>query len=258
MTFPHYRKKYLPGMTQEEIQLLEEKAQALVIIPTGAIEQHGPHLPVGVDSMLGQAWTTRLLEALEASRPVYVGPPITYGKSNEHVGFPGTVWISRTTLRRILRLCVRQVYDLGFRKVALLNTHGGNTSVLKYSLQELELELEDSRLGLLSFGNPDYGLSQQEATYGFHANEVETSLLLHIAPSYCDPSQAVCHYPARVDDPGDLKPENAPATFAWISSDVSETGIMGDAPAGTPEKGEAWMAQGVKGLMESVESWLKS
>lgn len=256
--YPHYRDRYLPGMTLEAIRSLEKKAEAVVIIPTGAIEQHGPHLPVGVDSMLGQAWTTRLMETLDAGQPVYVGPPITYGKSNEHVGFPGTVWISRTTLRRILRIVVQQLHAWGFRKMVLLNTHGGNTTVLQYSLQELELEFPETRLGFLSFGNPDYGLSEQETTYGFHANEMETSLLLYIAPQYCDMDKAVCHYPAHVKDPGDLRPENAPATFAWISSDISETGIMGNAPAGSAEKGEAWMAQGVQGLVETIQTWLNT
>ena len=138
---PVYRSRYLPALTRAELAALPDKEQALVLIPTGAIEQHGYHLPVGVDSIMGQAWLTHALPLLPADAPVYVAPPITYGKSNEHIGFPGTVFTSALILRRLLLALARQLRALGFRHVALVNTHGGNSAVNTYTLREIQLPI---------------------------------------------------------------------------------------------------------------------
>jgi creatinine amidohydrolase len=84
-------------------------------------------------------------------------------------------------------------------------------------------------------------LSSQESEYGFHAGEWETSLMLAAAGKLVRMERAVCEYPARIDDPGELRPENAPAIFSWISSDISKSGVMGDATAATLEKGRQWL-----------------
>mgnify|MGYP006266985549 CR=1 FL=1 len=257
MSIPTGHERYLSALTLRQIREIPEKDGALVIVPTGAIEQHGPHLPVGVDSMLSQAWLGYALSRLEADDPVWVAPPITYGKSNEHVGFPGTVTIERAALRKLLRVILSQLLDWGFRNIALLNTHGGNTPVLKTSIREFELEHPECRLGFLSFEGVDFGLSEQEATYGFHAGEWETSLLLELAPDCCDPEEASCEYPARVDDPGKLRPESAPAIYAWVTADLSESGIMGDATAGSAEKGRRFFESGAEGLVQSMRKWLR-
>jgi len=107
------------AFNRRALEAMPRKERALVIIPTGAIEQHGPHLPVGVDAILGQAWLNALLPKLSADLPVYIAPPVTYGKSNEHVGFPGTVYVSAKSLRpRPARDC-DSTQALGFRQLAL-------------------------------------------------------------------------------------------------------------------------------------------
>jgi creatinine amidohydrolase len=237
------RARYLPSMTAAQIAALPDKASAPVIVTTGAIEQHGPHLPVAFDALMGQVWLERVLAALPADARCYVAPPITIGKSNEHAGFPGTLMISKETLRRQLHAIARQLAAWGFRRMAVLNTHGGNTSVLIYTLREIEAA-HGLRATLLRHGVAlDPALSAQEAAYGFHAGELETSWLLAVAPQRVRMDRAVCEYPARLGDPGELRPEAAPATFAWISQDVSASGVMGDATVATAEKGGRWIAQ---------------
>jgi len=237
---PVYRDShYLPALTRDELEALPDKARALVILPTGAIEQHGPHLPVGVDALLGQAWLAHALPKLPAGCPVYVAPPIMVGKSNEHTGFPGTLSVSAATLRRQVIALATQLKALGFRQLALLNTHGGNSAVLVYTVREIQATL-GLRAGLLSgYFRPE--LPPQEAAYGFHAGEWETSLLLAAAPELVLMDRAVCEYPARLDDPGELRPEDAPAVFSWLTRDVSQSGVMGNAPAATADKGRAWL-----------------
>src|SRR5690606_31536411 len=103
---------------------------------------------------------------------------------------------------------------------------GGNTSVLIYTRREIEFTLGMST-GALSHG-ADLNLTAQEAAYGFHANTTESAWLYATAPQHTRPEHAPCHYPARLDDPGELRPECAPATYAWASQDISPHGVMGD------------------------------
>jgi creatinine amidohydrolase len=237
-------------MTAAQISVLPDKEWAPVIVATGAIEQHGPHLPVAVDAMMGQVWLSLALPRLPAWASCYVAPAITIGKSNEHTGFPGTLVVSKATLRELLLATARQVHAWGFRKLAVINTHGGNISVVTYTLREIR-ELYGLHAEVLR-GHRDLGLSKQEATYGFHAGEVETSWMLAAAGSLVRMEHARCEYPARIDDPSPLRPEAAPATFSWASQDISKTGIMGDATAASAEKGMRWLELGAERYAEQI------
>jgi creatinine amidohydrolase len=240
-TFPSYRARCLTAMTPRQIAALTDKLWAPVIIVTGAIEQHGPHLPVAVDSFLGQVWLESALPRLDSDVSCYVAPPITVGKSNEHTGFPGTLSISKETLRGLLWAQARQLEAWGFRHLAILNTHGGNSAVIAYTLREISTALA-LRCEVLA-PKVDLGLSAQELAYGYHANTLETALMQATAGEYVEMSLAVSEYCGLADSPGNLRPERAPATMAWITSDLSRSGVMGDATAGTLEKGRQWRDQ---------------
>jgi creatinine amidohydrolase len=248
--FPSYRSRYLPALTLAQIASLPDRAWAPVIVPVGAIEQHGPHLPVAVDSFLGQVWVEQLIARLPSEASCYIAPPITVGKSNEHTGFPGTLTISKETLRAQLLTIARQAKSWGFAQFAVLNTHGGNLAVLIYTLREISSQL-GLRAGLLSSGVAA-DVSPQEATFGYHANEVETSLLLATAAPFVRMADAVCEYPARLGDTRELRPERAPATYAWVSQDVSRSGVMGDATAATEEKGRRWLEATASGYAQAI------
>jgi len=250
------RNRYLPALTRDELDAIPNKDRALVIIPTGAIEQHGHHLPVGVDAILGQAWLENILPRLKTDAPVYVAPPLTYGKSNEHSAFAGTIAISVSTFRRTLLAIANQLKALGFHQLALLNTHGGNSAVIVSTLREIQTTL-GLRAGLLGWPyKPD--LPGQEAAYGFHAGDWETSLMLAVADELVTMSKAVCEYPAQLTDPGELRPEDAPAIFSWATEDVSRSGVMGDATAATAEKGQRWLDAQSTALARRIEALLNT
>jgi creatinine amidohydrolase len=250
MTYPSFRERYLPAMTARRIRDLPDKAWAPVILATGAIEQHGPHLPVAVDALMGQVWLSRALARLPAEASCYIAPPITIGKSNEHTGFPGTLMLTRDTLRAHILAVARQAHAWGFRALAVINTHGGNVPVLVPALREIR-SLYGLRAAVLPARAAD-GLSAQEATFGIHAGEVETSWVLAAAPRLVDMAKATCEFPARLEDPGEVRPVAAPALMAWISRDVSKSGVMGDATAATAEKGERWLEQGAQSIAEAI------
>ena len=248
--FPAYRSRYLPAMTPAQIARLPDKAWAPVIIATGAIEQHGPHLPVAVDSLMAQVWLERALPRLPAGASCYVAPPITVGKSNEHTGFPGTLMISKNTLRALLLAIADQVYAWGFRQIAVLNTHGGNTAVIAYTLREIHGKY--GLYGGMLAPKFDLDLPAQEAVFGYHANTVETAWLLAVAPQYVKMTDAACEYSGRLEDPGELRPERAAAMLAWVTADLSKTGILGDATVATPAKGAEWLDQGAQRFAEAI------
>lgn len=251
-----YRARYLPALTPARLDALSDKARSLVIIPTGAIEQHGRHLPVGVDAILGQAWLNHALPKLSpaAVSRVFVAPPVTYGKSNEHAGFPGTVSLTARTLRRLLLALAAHLRGLGFRHLAILNTHGGNSPVVVYTLREIQTVL-GLRAGMLAPPRPA-DLSAQEAANGFHAGEWETALMLACAGKLVRMGLAVREHPAQVDDPGELRPGGAPAVFAWLASDISVSGVMGDATAATLKKGVRWLDESSAALARRIEELL--
>lgn len=252
--WPLHRRFYLPALTAGEIEDLPDKASALVILPLGAIEQHGHHLPVGVDAMLGQIWLAHTLPRLPEGAPVFVAPSIAYGKSNEHAGFAGTVSLSAGTLRRMLLASARQLHALGFRQLAVLNTHGGNSAVLEYTLREIQVGL-DMRAGVLRHAYvPEQ--TAQEAAHGFHAGEWETALMLAATPELVHMDRAICEYPASIDDPGELRLHNAAAVLAWMTRDISQSGVMGNAPAATAENGRRWLEEGSAALAARINALL--
>jgi creatinine amidohydrolase len=250
MIFPSYRDRYLPAMTPRRIAALPDKGWAPVILTTGAVEQHGPHMPLAVDALMGQTWLSLALARLPAGASCYVAPPITIGKSNEHTGFPGTLMISRETLRSQILAVARQINAWGFRSLAIINTHGGNVPVIVPTLREARARYGLRAAILQSRPVPD--ISVQEATFGIHAGEVETSWIMAAAGHLVDPSKAVCEFPAMVGDPGEVRPVAATALVAWVSKDVSKSGIMGDATAATAEKGARWLELGAAGYASAI------
>jgi creatinine amidohydrolase len=250
LIFPSYRDRYLPAMTAKRIASLPDKSWAPVILVTGAIEQHGPHLPVAVDALMGEVWLSLALARLPEGASCYVAPPITFGKSTEHTGFPGTIMISRETLRSQILAVGRQVHAWGFSSLAVLVTHVGNMPVIVPTLREIRA-LYGLRAGILHSRRP-VELSDQEAAFGIHAAEVETSWMLAVAPGLTDTSKAVCEYAGRVEDAGNVRPFAAPALVAWASLDLSRSGIIGDATAATAEKGARWLDRGATDYAEAI------
>jgi creatinine amidohydrolase len=202
--------------------------------------------------MLGHMWVTQMLKKFPVGAPIYVAPPITYGKSNEHLGFPGTVSISGKTLRNLLLAIAGQLKTAGFRQMAILNSHGGNTSVLAYTVREIQSTLE-MRAGIL--GQPyKPPLSPQEVEFGFHAGEWETSLMLWTASDLVHMDKAVSEYPLRGEAAGAVRLDGSPAYLSWMTADISESGVMGDAKAATAQKGERWAEAGAAALAQKLSN----
>ena len=233
------QQRYLAHLTWPEIRDLP-KTDGVVILPVGAIEQHGPHLPVITDAWLATQVLAQTLAQLPATTQAWALPPLNYGKSNEHTGFPGTIALSAATLTAILHDVAASVKSAGFRRLAFFNGHGGNNAVLDAAARDIR-----AATGLLTFClhpalycEPPFPISDDERRYGFHAGEIETSLMLALAPELVQMAQAVRHYPAFPNLTAPLF-FFGNASAAWLTRDWSESGVFGDATLATAAKGTA-------------------
>ena len=231
------------------------KDKTVLVLPTAAIEQHGHHLPLATDTLIGNLLLGKALAKLGKDVPVYALPNFCYGKSNEHIGFPGTMSLSASTFMAVVRDIGASVAASGFKKLVLYNTHGGNTSLDDVMARDLRSEFGLRVFYLSGSGGAKIeGLSPQERAYGFHAGEYETALLLAATPELVDTTAYTVNYIADIEKPELLLPENGPATFAWLTRDIAPSGVMGDPNPATAENGERWIEVAATKVAAALEA----
>ena len=139
-TPPH---RYLPYLSWTQIAELPDKENTVIVLPTGATEQHGPHLPCAVDTIICSGVIGHALARLPAEIPAFAMAPVSYGKSEEHLHFPGTITLSGETLLATMNEIGESVYRAGFRKLLIVNGHGGQPQVMEMSAREMRLRHGD-------------------------------------------------------------------------------------------------------------------
>jgi creatinine amidohydrolase/Fe(II)-dependent formamide hydrolase-like protein len=229
-------------LTSPEIAAID-KSDALVLQPIASIEQHGAHLPCATDTILAEAMTDRALARTPTGANVWRLPVISYGKSTEHLGYPGTITLSTETLLAVCNDVGRSVAASGFRKLAFVNGHGGQPQLLEVVARDIR-----ERTGLMVFplfpprlGIPDGVVSSPaEARYGIHGGEIETSEVLAVAPHLVRNEHLVpgsTRVRELYDDKEFLSLEGSLPT-AWLTRDLAPAGVLGDPTLATAEKGE--------------------
>lgn len=246
---PH---RFLPYLSWTQIAALPQREDTVVVLPCGAIEQHGPHLPCSVDSVIASGVMGRALEKLPAAVPAFAMAPITYGKSEEHLHFPGTMTLTGTTLLATVTELGESVYRAGFRKLLLANGHGGQPQVLEMAARELRLRHGDFVVvphGVSRLPNASgRQITAREKQLAMHAGHSETALMLALAPETVRMEHAVANYPPPFPV-ALLSPDGRPAC-AWTARDFGPSGVIGDPTTAT-------RAQGLEILETLAHSWVQ-
>jgi creatinine amidohydrolase len=248
--------RFWAEMTWTDVRAAD-MARTIAVLPVAATEQHGPHLPLGVDTFIMAGYLERVVARLPEDLAVLFLPVQNCGCSIEHRDFPGTLSLSaRTVLRAWTELC-ECVHRAGCRKLVLLNSHGGNVAILDTIAHDLR-----ARLGLFvvmatwhRFGTPDGLFSAEEKAHGIHAGDIETSLMLSFRPELVRAARAE-NFPSRAAEmERDFTWLRAgrPTGFGWMTQDLSPTGAMGNAAAATPEKGETCADYGATAFIELLQ-----
>ena len=235
---PH---RFLPYLSWTQIADLPDKENTVIVLPTGATEQHGPHLPCAVDTVISAGVVGHALARLPARVPAFAMAPITYGKSEEHLHFPGTITLSGQTLLATMNEIGESVYRAGFRKLLIVNGHGGQPQVMEMAARELRLRHGDFIVvPSFTWRVPNVAgqyMSEREKKLAMHAGHAETAIMLALAPDTVHMEKAVANYPPEFPSKL-LSPDGRPAC-AWTARDFGPSGIIGDPLPATAEQGRA-------------------
>lgn len=214
----------------------------VAVLPLAAVEQHGPHLPLDTDCVIGEGLLMEAFRQLPPDFPARVLPAITVGASSEHAAFPGTLSLEPETLIECLCAQGRAVAAAGVRRLVLSNSHGGNRAAMDVAALRLRREcgLLVVKANYFRFPPPEPPvLDAGELRHGLHGGAMETAMMLHLAPDAVRTERLVhavslgetlerdCRY---------LGPEGAGA-FAWLAEDLNSAGVAGDAGSADTETG---------------------
>jgi creatinine amidohydrolase len=225
-------------------------AQTIAILPLAATEQHGPHLPLSVDCALIDGVIAAALPHVNADVPALFLPTQCVGLSPEHAAFAGTLTLKAETTIRLWTDIAESVAAAGVRKLVLLNSHGGQVGLMDVVARDLR-----ARLGLLVYSVNWFGLplvgpngedvnalfDAHEHRFGIHAGEIETSMMLALAPERVDIALAQ-NFASTSEDRSKtyvILGNGKSAKLGWQMQDYNPAGAVGNAAAATADKGRA-------------------
>ncbi len=252
MTLP--KRDWMEMTWQEIAEAGAATAGWIAVLPLAAVEQHGPHLPLGVDTFIAEAYLARVRKNLPDELPVTFLPVQRIGISVEHLAYPGTLSLSAATAIAAWTELGESLARAGLRKLVLVTSHGGNVAAMELVARDLRTRFRmlAVTVGWHRFGYPENTFSAEEKKHGIHGGDIETSLMLAAMPETVRSEKAAKATPATVDMAREFKWLGAyrPAGFAWMTQDHNDTGAIGDATLATAAKGEAALARGAEAFVE--------
>lgn len=225
-------------------------ARTIAVLPVAATEQHGPHLPLSVDTVLVDGIVAASLDHLPTELPVLFLPTQAVGLSPEHARFPGTLTLKNETILRLWTDIGESVAAAGISKLVLFNSHGGNVSVMDLVARDLRARLDMLVYSVSWFNLPlmdaqgrdvNALFSAEEHRFGIHGGDIETSMMLALDPTRVDMAQArnfASKARARASQ-FEILGNGKSARLGWQTQDYHPAGAVGDAASATAAKGQA-------------------
>ena len=210
---------------------------AIVLLPVAATEQHGPHLPTGVDTFLCEEACRRTAELVQRSRPCVVAPTVWAGLSEHHVAYGGTFTLSLSTWHALLRDLCGAIGRAGFKRVVIVNGHGGNVAALNALTVDLTREtgLAVATTNYAGFAAQEAAAILEDQDGVMHACEAETSMVMALRPELVDTSRL----PEAFGPNASRAEALARPIHVWKSfRDMTPSGVFGDARRATADKGD--------------------
>lgn len=231
-----------------------DPARWIAVLPLAATEQHGPHLPVGTDVMIAEAYLARVRELLPPSIPATFLPIQPVGISTEHIDYPGTLTLPVDVALKTWMALGEGVARSGIKKLVMVTSHGGNSAAMGLVAQDLR-----ARLGLLAvstgwsrFGVPEGLFPEEELRHGIHGGAVETSIMLARFPEAVRREEVADFRANSIAMEKEYRwlSTQRPAPFAWQAQDLHKSGAVGDARLASAEKGEGLLDHGARAFCE--------
>ena len=243
-------------LSTEDFRRLD-MSRIVAVLPVGAVEQHGPHLPVRVDTAIVDGIIQHAVAQMADDFPALILPTMSIGKSNEHSAFPGTLTLSAETLGRVWYEVCESVHRAGVRKVVFVNSHGGQPQVMEIVCRELRV-----KLGMLAvssqwsrFTDMSDLFTATERKHGIHAGEIETSVMLHLHPGLVDMTLAedFKSLSQTLETESEmLMPEGSAAGFGWQMQDINPKGACGNATLADGERGHTTIDRAASRLIKLI------
>src|SRR6202142_1965946 len=229
-------------------------ARWIAVLPLAATEQHGPHLPVGTDIMIAQAYLARVREVLPDTIPATFLPLQPVGISTEHIDYPGTLTLPSEVALKSWMALGESVARAGVKKLVMVTSHGGNSAAMTLVAQDLRAQqgLLAVTTGWFRFGAPEGLFSADELRHGIHGGAVETSIMLARYPEQVRVEAIADFRPASIAMEKDYRwlAAHRPAPFAWQAQDIHPSGAAGDAAQASGEKGHLLLDYGAAAFCE--------
>lgn len=234
--------RYWADYSSADFTALDREA-LIAVLPVGAIEQHGPHLPLSVDQAILDGIIRAAIPLIPDDCPALFLPTLPVGKSNEHSAFPGTLTFSATTLMAMWSEIGASVAAAGVKTLVLLNSHGGQIAPMDIVARDLRVahDMLVVAASWFAMGLPEGLFSDTEEAFGIHAGDMETSVMMALHPGLVDIDRAQDFRSAAEGLGADnrhlgLGPSGK---IGWQAQDLNPFGACGDASNATAEKGQA-------------------
>ena len=223
-----------------EVKNISQDTRSTIIWPFGAVEQHGPHLPLGTDSIFVDEIICEVLKLIPSEVPIKKLPTQYIGFSPEHKGFDGTISLSSNLITSMIKEVGVQLADMGFKRLILINAHGGQISLLNTAARELRSIAPNLSVFPCFLWKGVDGLSdllpKKEIENGLHASLAETSLMMALKLELVGDERPYEEIESQIPEGWSLE-GNAP--MAWVTDELSKSGVVGDSQGSNVKLGKS-------------------